>query len=165
MATTEADHPAAAVDERDVRALQQFLTVLPDVDRAAGAAGLYEVVSESGSQYLVDAREGVCECPDFEYRALGPKGCKHLRRVAFATGRRPIPPAIDRDDVDPQLGQHVDARPRWAATDGGMVEAGDEGATPEADGRPAECNCVNPAADLPCWPCWNAGFETPNPEA
>jgi hypothetical protein len=35
--------------------------------------------------------------------------CKHLRRARFATGARELPDWIDPDDVDPQLGLHVDA--------------------------------------------------------
>ncbi|MFC6724993.1 hypothetical protein ACFQE1_11545, partial [Halobium palmae] len=61
------------------------MSVLENVGRAAGAEDLYAVVTESGSEYLVDARTGACECADAEYRA--PEGgCKHVRRVAFATG-------------------------------------------------------------------------------
>lgn len=108
----------AQIDERDVRALQQYLTVLDDVGRARGADDLYLVTSESGSEYLVDAREQTCECPDHEYRNVR---CKHIRRVAFATGAEPIPTSVD--DVDPQLGMHVEAAP---ATDGGMIVAEDD---------------------------------------
>lgn len=96
------------LDELDARALTQYLTVLDDVDRVRGAPDLFLVVSESGSEYLVDARGGACECADHEYRG---RRCKHLRRVAFATGRESIPAWVDRDDVDDQLGQHVDGGP------------------------------------------------------
>jgi len=102
---------APDVDERDVRALTQYLTVLEGLGRARGADGLYEVVSQSGKEYLVDADAGVCECPDFEYRGVR---CKHLRRVDFATGRRPLPEGIDPADVDEALGAHV----QEAETDG-----------------------------------------------
>jgi len=110
------------LDERDVRALTQYLTVLDDTGRARDAPGLYLVVSESGSEYLVDAVEGVCECPDHRHRDVR---CKHLRRVAFATGERPIP--ADVDGIDEQLGMHVDATPQRAAADGGIIDAGDDG--------------------------------------
>lgn len=46
---------------------------------------MYSVTSESGETYLVDPELPGCECPDFEYRD---RIYKHLRRVAFATGRR-----------------------------------------------------------------------------
>jgi hypothetical protein len=105
------------LDERDVRALEQYLTVLPDTGRARGAADLYLVVSQSGKEYLVDTREGRCTCPDHEHRGVR---CKHQHRVAFATGARPVPDGAD--DVDPQLGEHVDGSPRAVATDGGRLE-------------------------------------------
>lgn len=77
------------VDERDRRALTEYLTVLEDLGRARDADGLYLVVSQSGSEYLVDAHTGACECPDHEYRGVH---CKHARRMAFATGDRPSVP-------------------------------------------------------------------------
>ena len=110
-ATADTDTDATAADTvglevRDVRALTEYLTVLEDVGRVRGADGLYLVVSESGAEYLVDARGRRCDCPDAEHRDPD-GGCKHVRRVAFATGVRPTP-ATDGLDVDPQLGDHVD---------------------------------------------------------
>jgi len=120
-----ADASVVDVDERDRRALTEYLTVLEDLGRARDANGLYLAVSQSGSEYLVDTREGRCECPDHEYRG---GRCKHLRRVEFATGERPVPTWADREAIDEDLGQHVDGGPRLPATDGGeIVEAGDEG--------------------------------------
>ncbi|MFC3957572.1 SWIM zinc finger family protein [Halovivax cerinus] len=108
QANDHATEECTDLEERDVRALEQYLTVLPR------APDVYDVISESGSNYVVDAREGACTCPDFEYRDVR---CKHLRRVAFATGRRPIPTGVDHD---PQLGMHVDDTPaKVVATDGG----------------------------------------------
>lgn len=114
----ENGHDSTDLEERDRRALKQYLTVLDGVGRARGADGLYLVVSQSGSEYLVDAREGTCGCKDAEYRSPT-GGCKHVRRVAFATGERPIPASVD--DVDEQLGRHVDAAPRRAVADGGVI--------------------------------------------
>jgi hypothetical protein len=106
-----------SIDTRDARALTQYLTVLDDVGRVRHAPELYLVVSESGSEYLVDTRgEGACECADHRHRGAR---CKHLRRVAFATGEREIPPWVDTDALDEQLAEHVDATPQLAATDGG----------------------------------------------
>ena len=31
------------------------------------------------------------------------------------------------------------------------------------DGRPSDCACWNTEADLPCFVCYLAGFEEPNP--
>lgn len=46
------------IDSRTERALTRYLTVLPETGRAKGADGLSLVVSQSGSEYLVDSREG-----------------------------------------------------------------------------------------------------------
>jgi len=94
-----ADADAVQLDDRDARALTECMTVLP-----TDAPGLYEVVSESGSEYIVDARGGSCECADAEYRDVR---CKHIRRARFAAGRRQIPEWVDTDAVDPQLGEQV----------------------------------------------------------
>lgn len=154
-------------DERDVRALTEYLTVLEDVGRAADADDLYLVVSQSGENYLVDARDGGCGCPDARYRDMQ---CKHARRVAFATGERPIPAGVD--GVDEQLGEHTDATPQVAATDGGadVIVAGDgaeilggDDVQEPGDDRPDDCQCWDADGDLPCWPCYRDGFEEPNP--
>ena len=75
------------IDTRTERALTQYLTVLADVGRAKGADDLFLVVSQSGTEYLVDRREGGCTCPDHEHRGVR---CKHLRRVAFAESASPF---------------------------------------------------------------------------
>jgi hypothetical protein len=111
---TPTEYESTELDERDVRALEQYLTVLDDTGRANAADSLYLVVSQSGAEYLVDTRAGRCECPDHEYRNIR---CKHLRRVAFATGEESIPDGVE--GVDPQLGEHVDGEPQAVATDGG----------------------------------------------
>ena len=108
LSADAAGQPPAGLDERDVRALTEYLTVLADVGRVRGADDLFLVVSESGSEYLVDARGGRCDCPDAEHRGAR---CKHLRRVALATGARPVPVGADSLGVDPQLGMHVDGGP------------------------------------------------------
>lgn len=118
---TNADPKGASdtLTDRDRRALEQYLTVLDRVGRVRGADDLFLVVSESGSEYIVDLREGACECDDHQYRGIK---CKHARRVEFATGRRQIPAAADID-IDDQLGDHVRGGPRLAMPDGGVVEA------------------------------------------
>lgn len=99
----DTDRAAAAV--RDVRALTQQLTVRDDIDRARHAEDLFIVASHDGGSYLVDLREGVCECADNTYRGVR---CKHLRRVDFATSERAIPATVDAEDIDLSLGEHVD---------------------------------------------------------
>ena len=128
---TAANDASTDLEPRDVRALTEVLTVLPDQPEVAGADELYLVVSESGSEYTVDARDESCTCPDAVHRDAT---CKHQRRVAFATGERAIPAWVDSDDVDDGLGEHIDggvsASPVVAATDGGtdeIVVAGDQG--------------------------------------
>ncbi|SFS63459.1 hypothetical protein [Halostagnicola kamekurae] len=106
-----AESPQAHLADRERRALEQYLTVLEDDPRVRDADDMYLVVSESGSEYLVDVRERTCECDDATYRGVT---CKHQHRVRFATGRRSIPLGADRDDVDQQLGEHVSGEPRWS---------------------------------------------------
>ena len=142
---TVSDEPHE-IDDRDRRALEQFLTVLEDVGRVRGADGMYLVVSQSGSEYLVDTRLGACECPDHEYRDVR---CKHLRRVAFATGERPIPADVDHD---PDIGQHVSGDPRVFATDGAGEQATPEDANDDGCDEPW---CNGPETDsLPCFDCF-----------
>lgn len=123
------------LDERDVRALTEKMTVLwtdtPD---------FYSVTTESGSEYTVDARHGSCTCPDAEHRDVK---CKHQARVEFATCQRQIPSWVNADAVDPQLGLHVGGP---VATDGGeIVVAGDDQDQDQDD----ECWCAD--RDLACY--------------
>lgn len=37
-------------------------------------------------------------------------------------------------------------------------------ATTAAQARPDDCVCWDADAELPCWPCYRAGFETQNPD-
>jgi len=120
-----ADAPTT-IDRRDADALTRTMTVLDDVDAGddelpavTGAPDRYLVVSDSGHEYVVDARRGRCSCPDHEYRNTR---CIHLRRVAFATGERTLPDWANDDVVDDALGQHV----QRVATDGGTVDGGDD---------------------------------------
>jgi hypothetical protein len=144
------------LSERDVRALTQYLTVLDDYGPARGADDLYMVVSESGEEYLVDARSGACQCPDHEYRDVT---CKHARRVQFATGEREIPAWVDPSALDDQLGAHVDGGPKRAAADGGIIVAGDDAEILDADDlEDDECEqCAKLPGDYPCADCYIAG--------
>jgi hypothetical protein len=164
------DADCTDVEDRTRQALEQYLSVTPDVGRAKGADGLVTVTSESGKSYLVDVAAGRCECPDDEYRLDDDELCKHARRAHFALGIDALPAdVVAAVDVDPQLGAHTDADLRFAAADGsGIIEAGDDGEVLDGadadgdaadDGRPAECCCWDD--ELPCWPCFAAGWETP----
>jgi len=118
-AREKANDESTELDKRDVRALTECHSVLPE------AEDMYRVVGENGGTYTVDARLGACECPDWQYRE--PEGgCKHMRRVQFATGDRPIPTWVDPDAVDSLLGDHVDGSPQVTATDGsGLLDTDD----------------------------------------
>lgn len=144
------------IEPRDARALTECQSVLPEAD------GLYTVVGENGETYTVDTRLDVCECLDFQYREPS-GGCKHLRRVAFARGEKPVPPWIDPDAVDGHLGEHVDGSPRVVVTDGSGELLDGETDADHDDGRPDDCDCGewNDGLELPCWPCYRDGYETP----
>lgn len=154
---TAATDARTDLDDRDARALTECMSVLPD------GGDVYTVVGENGGTYAVDAREGRCTCPDHQYREVR---CKHIRRVEFATGERAIPAWVETDSLDELLGDHVDASPKRAATDGGIIVADDDGEILESDvshGRPEDCECGewNAEADLPCFACYREGFEQP----
>jgi predicted nucleic acid-binding Zn finger protein len=159
--------------KRAVRALTEKMTVLPETGRVKGADDLYLVVSESGSEYIVDTREGRCDCPDAHYNLEADERCKHERRVRYATGETAIPMWADTDAIDSHLGLQTARSPVRAATDGGIVgeEGGESFESPEErrdDSRAvieAERECPNgekwcpgPGANsLPCFAC----FELP----
>ena len=103
------------LDDRDVRALSEYMTVLGE------GGDVFTVVGENGGgEYQVDSRKGRCTCPDHKHRNAR---CKHIRRVAFATGERAIPAWVDDDAVDEQLGEHVEGGPEVVAADGGVIAA------------------------------------------
>jgi hypothetical protein len=166
MSTYESQTETITVGEqladRDVRALTECMTVLPD------GGNIFTVVGENGQTHRVDAKEDRCTCEDYQYNL--PDGeretCKHRARVAFATGEQAIPAWVDLAAVDDMLGEQLDAQPRVAATDGGIIEASDDGVILEdgsEDGRPDDCDCGDWNADLelPCWPCYREGFRQP----
>lgn len=138
------------LSDRSVRALTEIMTVLPDVDVAKGADGMYAVVSQSGSQYIVDAIDGSCTCPDATKRDVV---CKHVHRTRFATGQQSIPEYVETDALDSQMGQHVAGEPVFAALDGGV--RADE-TTEDGYESDDECDCEG-LGKLPCWPCVREG--------
>jgi len=154
------------IEPRDVRALTECMTVLDE------GGDIYTVVGENSETYRVDRRESRCTCPDAQYNLPtddGRERCKHAARVAYATGDRPVPAWVDTDAVDPQLGAGVGATPQVAATDGGIVNAGDDAEIVDDtdddvdDGRPDECDCLPTFEGLPCFACYQAGHDAPNP--
>jgi len=105
--------PSPELTDRDARALTEYMTVLPK------GGDVFTVVGQNGGgEYRVDAQEERCTCPDHKHRGVR---CKHIRRVAFATGEEAIPSWADREEIDDQLGEHVSGTPEVAAADGGVT--------------------------------------------
>jgi hypothetical protein len=132
------------------------------------APELYEVSSSSGRAYTVDVEAPACTCPDFEYNLPtedGMETCKHIRRVLAARGDLVVPArALDVDAIDPLLGTAIDGVTQVAvATDGaGAGKVIDE--DPKGGDRPGDGECwASSRHELPCFPCYREGFETPNP--
>jgi len=165
MSTNELDGHES-IEPRTERALCEAMTVLPE------GGDVYTVVGQNGGgEYRVDTRESRCTCPDHKHRGAE---CKHLRRVAFATGERAVPDGVE--GVDELLGEHVDGQPQAGdggqgqavATDGGeeILVGGDDGELldeGDGDGRPDDCDCGewNQGLELPCWPCYREDFKEP----
>ncbi|MFC4549364.1 MULTISPECIES: hypothetical protein [Halorussus] len=101
MSTTDSASGTPPLTERDVRAAGELLLVVEH------APDLYHVYSEDGTEYTVDARGGVCDCDDYHYRAPD-DGCKHLRRVRFATGQRELPDGVRLDPLLVQAAEEVE---------------------------------------------------------
>jgi len=142
---------------------QDTISVLPE------GGDVYTVVGQNGGTYQVDGREGRCTCPDYKHNLTDDERCKHALRVAVVRGERVIPAAIERESVDPQLGQAVETTPVAVATDGGQVRTTAAGSVKNKQNRsterPDDCGCWNSDGDLPCWPCYRDGFAEPNPNA
>lgn len=160
-----------SIDRRTRRALVEPLTVLDHDEMPVEnrETTVVTVTSASGTTYDVDVVTGACSCPDARHRS--PEGgCKHVRRARVAVGAEPVDARTIRAlDVDPQLGANAPG-PRVATSDGGIVDAGDDGVVldddadaDDDDGRPDDCDCggFHDDAELPCWPCYRDGFETP----
>jgi hypothetical protein len=165
------------IEPRTRRAVTECMTVL------SADGDTYTVVGQNGGgEYEVNARTGDCSCPDSEYNLSAHERCKHAQRVEIILGEHAMP-AVDPDDVDPHLGEHVRATARRAVADGGIVEPGDDAEilddeegeevvdladmTDEpGEERPDDCQCAPFLADgdLPCWPCYREGFATPAPD-
>lgn len=159
-----ADGDSTDLDPRDVRALCECMTVLPL------GGDLFSVTTESGKEYHIDAREERCTCPDAEYNLPtddGRETCKHVARVAYATGERSIPSWLSFAAVDPQLGLHVDSEPvvGGALADGGQVV--EEPDTDDSEEFDVGCDdCVRRSdgtLTAPCFSCYrDDGVGFPN---
>jgi len=161
-----------SIDRRTRRALVEPLTVLSHDETPVESreTTVVTVTSASGSTYDIDVVSGACSCPDARHRDPD-GGCKHVRRARVAVGVEPVDARTIRalgDDVDPQLGAFTPG-PRVAASDGGIVDAGDDGVVlderddADDDVRPDDCACggFHTDAELPCWPCYRDGFDEP----
>ncbi|MCX2819882.1 hypothetical protein EGH25_11025 [Haladaptatus sp. F3-133] len=145
MTTKEtSEKNVSEAEPRTVRALEEYLTVLPEHGRVKGADDLVLVVSASPEEYVVDLRSGACECPDASYNLEGDELCKHARCARFALGRDAVPAeALEAADVKPNFGVRqseideqtelrsvyafVDTDEIHVATpDGGVIEATDD---------------------------------------
>jgi len=85
-----------AMSDRTSRAVAALKDVVAIEDVAPG---MVKVVTWSDA-YIVDAREGRCECPDQQYNLDGDERCKHWIAALLATDdRRPAPWDVV-DDLD-----------------------------------------------------------------
>jgi hypothetical protein len=102
------------------------MTVLPDFGRAQNAPGLFVVIGEHGNgEYLIDTRTTSCECADDEYNLADQEACKHVRRCRIATGDLAVPARALSDGnitIADTFGVHVDASPKFATADGGIID-------------------------------------------
>ena len=126
--TSHDDKNVSDVEPRTVRALEEYLTVMPEHGRVKGADDLVLVVSASQEEYVVDVHSGACECADASYNLEGGELCKHARRARFALGRDAVPAeALETVDVEPNFGAFVGTDAvRVATPDGGVIEATDD---------------------------------------
>jgi hypothetical protein len=90
VATPEIDQ--TAFGKRLERAYRQGMTIVPEADADGECIGLYEVTTNSGSDYLVDlAVRGRCDCPDRDWNADESPACKHWLRVLLAVRHTALP--------------------------------------------------------------------------
>ena len=127
MSTNE-NHTNESIDSRTERALVEPLTVLDHDETPVDDADttIVTVTSASGSTYDVDVVSGACSCPDARHRDPD-GGCKHVRRARVVLARETVDAGVLRElDVDPQLAAFAPG-PRVATSDGGIIDAGDDG--------------------------------------
>ena len=118
MSSTITTLDGAEFEPRDLRAATE------DIEIEKEAPGMYE----ARGKYMLDIVEGVCWCPDHEYRN---NHCKHLRKAEMIEGDREIPPVPGLDeDLREKLEEAVradegdEADEKVSITDGGVTSAG-----------------------------------------
>jgi hypothetical protein len=118
------------------RALEEPLSVLSTSGTPIkGDVSTVSVVSHSGEEYTVDAREGHCDCPDATYRLDDDEKCKHQIRAEIVLGIKPAPVrVVESVDVDELLGSHSETSIKLLASDGGIIDG--ETGTEIAEGDP-----------------------------
>jgi len=153
MTTKEtSEKNVSELEARTRRALEEYMTVLPEEE-----TGLCRVYTESGEEYVVDTEDGACTCPDVRHNLGHDELCKHQRRCRFALGMDAVPAdAVEELDVDEALGRHTDASLRFAASDGGIVEAEEDAEvlTDEGYDETDECEECAKLTDLACFECY-----------
>lgn len=174
---TDTSETEERIEKRTRHACVESMTVHPH----GSGSEMFDVYNADGKRYVVDLRDGVCECPDYEHREPA-DGCKHQRRVRLEFGIMDVPAAIRDEhaaltdvelarrrrgiDVEPEpVEEHEpitvsDAKPaRRVATDGGQLLE----AEPQEDGE----TCDYPGCEHGlgkerpelCFPHWEARQE------
>jgi hypothetical protein len=90
-------------DARTRRAATKSMTTHLE---APGLIRVYTCSGDGQDGYLVDAIEGVCECPAFRYQD---GKCKHICRVEMELGEREIPDLPGRSDVEMMIASRQEA--------------------------------------------------------
>ncbi|WP_434531059.1 hypothetical protein ACODNH_05450 [Haloarcula sp. NS06] len=93
----------AQLDDRDIKALTEPMDIYAD-DPACRKEQV--AVYNHGDRYIVTPDVPCCDCPDMLHRRPS-GGCKHIRRIEFERGERPIPVGVNDDAIDDGL--HIDS--------------------------------------------------------
>lgn len=177
---TDISETEERIEKRTRHACVESMTVHPH----SSGSEMFDVYNADGKRYVVDLRDGVCECPDYEHREPA-DGCKHQRRVRLEFGIMDVPAAIRDEhaaltdvelarrrrgiDVEPEpFEEHepitVDAdasKPgRKVATDGGqLVEPEPQGQTGETCDHPNCQHGEGKERPVLCWDHWEVRQE------
>ena len=119
--STETSGTEERIGKRTRRACEQSMTVVPH----GRGSGMFDVYSESGNEYVVDLRDGVCECGDFIHREFQ-GGCKHQRRVRIEFGITDVPHGLRSEHAAP-LDVELARRQRGIQSDSDSAPSPDRG--------------------------------------